>query len=51
LTFILLMVQPKFKKVQGLTDRLNLVTRENLAGIRVVHAYNAEDYQNRKFNF
>ena len=50
LTFILLMVQPKFKKVQSLTDRLNLVTRENLSGIRVVHAYNAEDYQNQKFN-
>lgn len=50
LTFILLMVQPKFKKVQSLTDRLNLVTRENLSGIRVVHAYNAEDYQNDKFN-
>ncbi|MFC6177483.1 ABC transporter ATP-binding protein [Companilactobacillus huachuanensis] len=50
LTFILLMVQPKFKKVQSLTDRLNLVTRENLTGIRVVHAYNAEDYQNQKFN-
>ncbi|GAB5056402.1 ATP-binding cassette domain-containing protein [Companilactobacillus alimentarius] len=50
LSFILLMVQSKFKKVQSLTDRLNLVTRENLSGIRVVHAYNAEDYQNDKFN-
>lgn len=50
LTFILDMVQPKFKMVQSLTDRLNLVTRENLSGIRVVHAYNAEDYQNDKFN-
>ncbi|MQS77216.1 ABC transporter ATP-binding protein, partial [Lactobacillus halodurans] len=50
LTFILLMVQPRFKKIQSLTDRLNLVTRENLSGIRVVHAYNAEDYQNAKFN-
>lgn len=50
LTFILLMVQPKFKMVQSLTDRLNLVTRENLSGIRVVHAYNAEDYQNNKFD-
>jgi len=50
LTFILLMVQPKFKMVQSLTDRLNLVTRENLTGIRVVHAYNAESYQNDKFN-
>lgn len=50
LTFILVMVQPRFKKIQSLTDRLNLVTRENLSGIRVVHAYNAEDYQNKKFN-
>jgi len=50
LTFILLLVQPKFKMVQSLTDRLNLVTRENLSGIRVVHAYNAEEYQNDKFN-
>jgi len=50
LTFILLLVQPKFKMVQSLTDRLNLVTRENLSGIRVVHAYNAESYQNDKFN-
>lgn len=50
LTFILLMVQPKFKMVQSLTDRLNLITRENLSGIRVVHAYNAEDYQNNKFD-
>lgn len=50
LTFILTSVQPKFKAVQSLTDRLNLVTQENLSGIRVVHAYNAEDYQNKKFN-
>ncbi|MCH4009407.1 ABC transporter ATP-binding protein [Companilactobacillus sp.] len=50
LTFILLMVQPKFKVVQGLTDRLNSITRENLNGIKVVHAYNAEDYQNEKFD-
>lgn len=50
LTFILLMVQPKFKMIQSLTDRLNLVTRKNLSGIRVVHAYNAEDYQNKKFD-
>jgi len=50
LTFILLLVQPKFKMVQSLTDRLNLVTRENLSGIRVAHAYNAEEYQNDKFN-
>lgn len=41
---------PKFKKVQHLTDELNRVTRENLSGISVVRAYNAEDYQQRKFD-
>lgn len=50
LALILTLVQPKFKAVQRLTDRLNLITRENLDGIRVVHAYNAEAYQNRKFD-
>ncbi len=41
---------PKFKKLQKLTDRLNGVTRENLTGIRVVHAFNAEKYQENKFD-
>lgn len=40
---------PKFKIRQQLTDRLNLVTRENLTGIDVIRAYNAEDYQTQKF--
>ncbi len=40
---------PKFKKIQWLTDNLNRVTRENLTGIRVVRAYNAEKYQEEKF--
>ncbi|PKM74505.1 MAG: multidrug ABC transporter ATP-binding protein [Firmicutes bacterium HGW-Firmicutes-16] len=40
---------PKFRKIQGLTDNLNRVTRENLTGIRVVRAYNAEKYQENKF--
>lgn len=40
---------PKFKIRQQLTDRLNLVTRENLTGIDVIRAYNAEDYQTKKF--
>ncbi len=40
---------PKFTIIQKLTDNLNRVTRENLSGIRVVHAYNAEKYQERKF--
>ncbi|KRK39867.1 ABC transporter ATP-binding protein [Loigolactobacillus bifermentans] len=50
LTVILTLVQPRFKQVQQLTDRLNLVTGENISGIRVVHAYNAEAYQNNKFD-
>lgn len=41
---------PKFKKLQSLTDDINRVTRENLTGINVVRAYNAEDYQENKFN-
>lgn len=40
---------PKFKIIQSLTDDLNRVTRENLTGIRVVRAYNAEEYQSAKF--
>ena len=40
---------PKFKIRQQLTDRLNLVTRENLTGIDVIRAYNAEEYQTQKF--
>ena len=42
-------VVPKFKIVQKLTDKINEVTRENLTGIRVVRAFNAEDYQENKF--
>ena len=41
---------PKFKKIQALTDNLNRVTRENLTGIRVIRASNAEKYQNDKFD-
>ena len=40
---------PKFRKMQELTDDLNRVTRENLTGIKVVRAYNAESYQEEKF--
>ena len=40
---------PRFRKVQKLTDKINKVTRENLTGISVVHAFNAEEYQNEKF--
>ncbi|MBQ8297950.1 MAG: ABC transporter ATP-binding protein [Ruminococcus sp.] len=50
ITVVLIFAYPKFKKVQTLTDNLNRVTRENLTGIRVVRAYNAEEYQEDKFN-
>lgn len=46
---IVLIALPKFKKIQWLTDNLNRITRENLTGIRVVRAYNAEDYQMKRF--
>ncbi|MFE6138191.1 ABC transporter ATP-binding protein [Bacillus sp. NPDC057893] len=46
---IIIFVLPKFKVVQKMTDNLNLVTREGLTGIRVVHAYNAQEYQEKKF--
>lgn len=46
---IVLIVEPKFKKMQILTDNLNNVTRENLTGLRVVKAYNAEAFQEEKF--
>ena len=45
----MILVMPKFKKMQKLTDDLNRVTRENLTGLRVVRAYNAEQYQENKF--
>jgi len=47
---IMLLVTSKFKKMQMLTDNLNQVTRENLTGIRVVRAYNAESFQEQKFD-
>ncbi len=43
------LTMPKFRKVQQLTDDINRVTRENLSGLRVVRAYNAENYQEEKF--
>lgn len=43
-------VYPKFKEIQRLTDSLNDATRENLSGIRVVRAFNAEEYQQEKFH-
>lgn len=50
LIIISLIAVPKFKIVQKLIDKLNNVTRENLTGIRVVRAFNAENYQENKFN-
>ena len=50
ITVIILVVIPRFKIVQKLTDNLNRITRENLTGIRVVRAFNAEEYQENKFN-
>ncbi len=46
---ILMMVLPRFRLIQKLTDRLNGVTRDTLTGIRVVRAYNAEEYQRERF--
>ena len=50
ITMVLTFVLPKFRKIQTLTDNLNKVTRENLTGLRVVRAYNAEKYQEEKFD-
>lgn len=49
IVIIMSFVMPRFKKMQILTDNINRVTRENLTGLRVVRAYNAEDYQEDKF--
>jgi ATP-binding cassette subfamily B protein len=48
-TICVVIAMPKFKKMQQLTDNLNRVTRENLTGLNVVRAYNAESYQEKKF--
>lgn len=50
LILIFSLVSPKFKKMQKLTDKINGVTRENLTGIKVVRAYNAEKIQEEKFD-
>ena len=53
LIFIIIMmisVLPKFKKVQKLIDKLNGVARDNLTGIRIIRAFNAEEYQQDKFD-
>lgn len=46
---IMIIVMPRFKIVQELIDKINMVTRENLSGIRVVRAFNAEKYSENKF--
>ena len=50
IAIIAVLVTPRFKQIQKLTDKLNSITRENLTGIRVVRAFNAEKYQEDRFN-
>ena len=47
---IIFIVTPRFVKIQKLTDKINGVTRENITGIRVVHAFNAEKFQQKRFD-
>ena len=47
--FIIKIVSPRFQRIQKLTDKINSVTRENITGIRVIHAFNAEKFQERRF--
>ncbi|MCL2160084.1 MAG: ABC transporter ATP-binding protein/permease, partial [Oscillospiraceae bacterium] len=48
-SIMMVFVMPKFRKMQTLTDNMTRVTRENLTGLRVIRAYNAESYQGNKF--
>ena len=50
LIFLIIYAHPKFRKMQYYTDNLNQVTRENMTGMRVVRAYNAEGYEEAKFS-
>ncbi len=50
LIFLIIYAHPRFRRMQGYTDRLNEVTRENMTGMRVIRAYNAEDYEEEKFD-
>ena len=50
ITMLMIIVIPRFKIVQKLIDKINGITRENLTGIRVVRAFNAEKYQENKFD-
>lgn len=47
--YIIKKVSPRFEKMQKLTDKINGVTRENLTGIRVIRAFNAENFQHERF--
>ena len=49
IALIMIKVIPKFEKVQKITDKVNGVTRENVTGIRVIHAFNAEKFQEERF--
>ena len=49
ISILMVLALPKFKKMQSLTDNLNRATMENLTGLRVVRAYNAEEFQQEKF--
>ncbi len=49
IAIIMVLVVPRFKRIQKLTDNINRVTGEGLSGVRVIRAYNAEDYQEEKF--
>ncbi|MEG1520754.1 MAG: ABC transporter ATP-binding protein, partial [Clostridia bacterium] len=49
ITFVMAFALPRFKKMQKLTDDVNLVARENLTGVRVVRAYNAESFEEKRF--
>ena len=46
---IIRIVSPRFERIQKLTDKINGVTRENITGIRVVHAFNAEKFEEKRF--
>lgn len=49
ISITVMLVIPKYKRIQSLTDKLNAVTRENLTGVQVIRAYHAEQYQINKF--
>ena len=49
LIFLIIYAHPRFRKMQYYTDNLNQVTRENMTGMRVIRAYNAENYEREKF--